>query len=299
MRLLQKSLRFRNKLISFDRTVSSKVRKKLLKNEVKLRWSVWPQWIHGLCRLWKQTSPQRIPCGLHLFIVCDFFHKLPLCLSASHAGCIAPVRAFRVTFQNFASAHPMRVASPLARQEADHHRLCLSASHAGCIKSCHLDQSSPCGALPQRIPCGLHHFYNGYKIVTIVFASAHPMRVASVSWCCSGCGIGFASAHPMRVASFLQWLQDCNYCLCLSASHAGCILGKTSTVSERLCFASAHPMRVASVRRVPMLKIQNFASAHPMRVASLRDLARKRRSNLCLSASHAGCIRRAAHTVNG
>ena len=65
MRLLQKSLRFRNKLISFDRTVSSKVRKKLLKNEVKLRWSVWPQWIHGLCRLWKQTSPQRIPCGLH------------------------------------------------------------------------------------------------------------------------------------------------------------------------------------------------------------------------------------------
>ena len=41
---------------------SSKIRQKVLKkNEVKLRWSVWPQWIHGLCRLWRQTSPQRIP----------------------------------------------------------------------------------------------------------------------------------------------------------------------------------------------------------------------------------------------
>ena len=38
-----------------------KFAKRLLKNEVKLRWSVWPQWIHGLCRLWKQTSPRRIP----------------------------------------------------------------------------------------------------------------------------------------------------------------------------------------------------------------------------------------------
>ena len=28
------------------------------KNEVKL---LWPQWMHGLCRLWKQTSPRRIP----------------------------------------------------------------------------------------------------------------------------------------------------------------------------------------------------------------------------------------------
>ena len=38
-----------------------KFAKRLLKNEVKLRWSVWPQWMHGLCRLWKQTSPRRIP----------------------------------------------------------------------------------------------------------------------------------------------------------------------------------------------------------------------------------------------
>ena len=28
------------------------------KNEVKL---LWPQWMHGLFRLWKQTSPRRIP----------------------------------------------------------------------------------------------------------------------------------------------------------------------------------------------------------------------------------------------
>ena len=38
-----------------------KFAKRLLKNEVKLWWSVWPQWMHGLCRLWKQTSPRRIP----------------------------------------------------------------------------------------------------------------------------------------------------------------------------------------------------------------------------------------------
>ena len=42
-------------------TASSNVRKKgSWKNEVKLRWSELPQWI-GLCRLWRQTSPQRIP----------------------------------------------------------------------------------------------------------------------------------------------------------------------------------------------------------------------------------------------
>ena len=218
MRLLQKSLRFRNKLISFDRTVSSKVRKKLLKNEVKLRWSVWPQWIHGLCRLWKQTSPQRIPCGLHLFIVCDFFHKLPLCLSASHAGCIAPVRAFRVTFQNFASAHPMRVASPLARQEADHHRLCLSASHAGCI----LGKTS---TVSERL----------------CFASAHPMRVASLLYQSRNHNKDFASAHPMRVAS--SALQEHRLCLplCLSASHAGCIAHSLPALRfARLCLSASH-----------------------------------------------------------
>ena len=35
--------------------------KKLLKNEVRLRWSVLPQWIPDRDRLWRQTSPQRIP----------------------------------------------------------------------------------------------------------------------------------------------------------------------------------------------------------------------------------------------
>ena len=39
-----------------------KFAKRAPKNEVKLRWSVWPQRIHGLCRLWKQNSPRRIPC---------------------------------------------------------------------------------------------------------------------------------------------------------------------------------------------------------------------------------------------
>ena len=46
----------------YQKTRQVKFAKRLLKkNEVKLRWSVWPQWIHGLCRLWRQTSPQRIP----------------------------------------------------------------------------------------------------------------------------------------------------------------------------------------------------------------------------------------------
>ena len=41
-----------------EQTVSSKVRKKAPENEVKL---LQAQWMHGLCRLWKQTSPRRIP----------------------------------------------------------------------------------------------------------------------------------------------------------------------------------------------------------------------------------------------
>ena len=104
-------------------------------------------------------------------------------------------------FGNFASAHPMRVAS-----DDDCYRdvapdLCLSASHAGCI--------------------GFDPFDDDDKDN---FASAHPMRVASDDVRLVSAGHGtFASAHPMRVASYIDRVDTLHPRLCLSASHAGCI----------------------------------------------------------------------------
>ena len=156
-----------------------KFAKRLLKNEAKLRWSVWPQWIHGLCRLWKQTSPQRIPCGLHPenFLLVLNLHAL--CLSASHAGCIPAGLLRKPVVRHFASAHPMRVASVCVRLVLSHSTSFASTHPMRVASGLHSGLLQPRGSLPQRIPCGLHQ--NRWKAWSVNwnFASAHPMRVAS------------------------------------------------------------------------------------------------------------------------
>ena len=169
--------------------------------------------------------PQRIPCGLHLYAITDYFSPSDLCLSASHAGCIplcftdvkqsqlclsashagCIIAALLVRF--FRDTLPQRIPCGLHRDcgytVKPGSGLCLSASHAGCIRSRYrsalrlesLPQRIPCGlhrrgelsrgkehkSLPQRIPCGLHHTLTGDAQENKAFASAHPMRVASLT----------------------------------------------------------------------------------------------------------------------
>ena len=117
----------------------------------------------------------------------------------------------------------------------------------------------------------------------------------------------------MRVASSAPAAVTVALCLCLSASHAGCIVRCLRTLSLVSYFASAHPMRVASVFRrsdgrprplclsashagcigtapACILARTGFASAHPLRVASQPSRFASLRISLCLSASPAGCI---------
>ena len=97
-----------------------------------------PCGLHPCASAWccpiPQALPQRIPCGLHRVSIAVCCSLAVLCLSASHAGCILFVaaaclvpyiplpqripcglhqnrwKAWSVNW-NFASAHPMRVAS--------------------------------------------------------------------------------------------------------------------------------------------------------------------------------------------
>ncbi len=123
-------------------------------------------------------------------------------------------------------------------------------------------------SLPQRIPCGLHlrPASSAARALTL------PQRIP--------CGLHL-HAFPLGLVQLR---------LCLSASHAGCILYGSSerffavTLPQRIPCGLHPALRRCAVHHVP------FASAHPMRVASDRPLRNPLGPKLCLSASHAGCI---------
>ena len=168
----------------------------------------------------------------------------------------------------------------------------LSASHAGCIVRTNLTPIAD-NTLPQRIPCGLHLTRGSATskrspLPQRIPCGLHPSFLYTLPIDCA-----FASAHPMRVASYANRYTSTGRYLCLSASHAGCILIIRSNNQKHRHFASAHPMRVASEplearragtrslpQRIPCglhhhlqeqgYQANSFASAHPMRVASAK-----------------------------
>ena len=160
-------------------------------------------------------------CGRNGFMAYVGSGNRPV-LSASHAGYIPRTSCWFSIFTRFASAHPMRVASAVLLR----------------------------------------------NVQLASFASAHPIRVASIVYPYIPTGF---TALPQRIPCGLHRpLFPCLHCfarLCLSASHAGCII------------------------RSPFdCRRQIFASAHPMRVASIHQTGVQHARALCLSASHAGCI---------
>ncbi len=79
-------------------------------------------------------------------------------------------------------------------------------------------------ALPQHIPYGLRHHLGHAAVQNFNFASAHPLRIASV--------VNFRLVLQVR--------------LCLSTSLTDCVCDEVLPGDTVSIFASAHPLRIAS-----------------------------------------------------
>ena len=106
---------------------------------------------------WQSTLPQHIPHGLRLL-------RFPVCLSGSI----------------FASAHPTRIASTVPGHPGYQSQLCLSTSHTDCVRCFRLLRPAV-DSLPQHIPHGLRLAVTPISPSPLLFASAHPTRIASAN----------------------------------------------------------------------------------------------------------------------
>ena len=177
--------------------------------------------------------------SLAVFVLVYF---IVLCLSTLYTGCI--------------SISGYKVASIT---------LCLSTLYTGCINKCHTMQQYV-KALPQHTLYRLHLSNSKTSSVSLTFASAHSIQVASTTYNLITTPWDFASAHSIQVAS-----------------------SKEQPGEPKKVFASAHSIQVASHHIIAMSSKRPFASAHSIQVASLYK-KKKKTIYLCLSTLYTGCI---------